>query len=426
MQRPLSLFLAVRNVKAKRDNLFISFIAFISTAGLIVGVATLITVLSVMNGFEHQMKEKLLGMIPHVQIYTKAMTPEWETQIQSIKAADPNIKAISPILNVQAMISPQSSKQVSNKKNSSVLLLNGIIPEYEKTLSLLGQASKDGQGLIEGSLDSLNDDDKNIIIGKALSDELGLGMGDKVNVVLTKSANTPSGIIPVTQDFVISGIFKLSNQTESHIALTSVKNVAATLDVPMGVQGYRLQLHDVFEADTSADTIKKTFPDFIVRHWIQTHGKIYETIQMERNLSSLLLFLIILVAGFNLVSSLVMAVTDKKADIAILKTMGATPSLVRRVFVWQGLLITMLGTTVGVVCGLVLASNVGVLSVWVNDMFGLGLFDSYYVTHLPSVIKPLDVVFVVIASIFVGMLATWYPAKKAAKVQPAEALRYDV
>lgn len=426
MQHPLSLFLAFRNIKAKRDNLFISFIAFISTAGLIVGVATLITVLSVMNGFEREMKDKLLGMIPHVQIYTKAMTPDWEQEAKAIVGADPNIKAISPILNVQAMVSPQSAKKASTKKQASVLLLNGVIPEYEKNLSLLGQAPKDGQGMIKGSLDSLNQDGNHIIIGQALSDELGLGMGDKLNVVLTKSANTPSGIIPVTQEFVISGIFKLSNQTESHIALTSVQSVANTLDVPVGIQGYRLQLDDVFKAKTTADTLQQTFPDYIVRHWIQTHGKIYETIQMERNLSSLLLFLIVLVAGFNLVSSLVMVVTDKKGDIAILKTMGATPSLIRRTFFWQGFIITAMGTAVGVVCGLVLASNVGSLSVWANNTFGLGLFDSYYITHIPSVIVFLDVVLVVIASLFVGVLATWYPAKKASQIQPAEALRYEV
>lgn len=423
MQRPVSLFLAVRNIVAKRDNLFISFVALISTLGLIVGVATLVTVLSVMNGFERQMQDKLLGMIPHVQIYTKTISQTWDEDAKTLMALDPNIKAVSPVLNTQAMVSPRSRTTTPKKPN--ILLLNGVMPEYESQVSLLGQASQDGQGMIEGSLESLNDG-KTIIIGKALSDEMGLGVGDTVTIVLTKSADTPSGITPVLAEFTISGIFKLSNQTESHIALTSVKNVAETLGVSMGVQGYRLQLHDVFKAKTTANTVQSAFPDYIVRHWVQTHGKIYETIQMERNLSSLLLFLIILVAGFNLVSSLVMVVTDKKTDIAILKTMGATPSLIRRTFIWQGLIITALGTAVGVMAGLLLASNISGLSVWVNTTFELGLFDSYYITHLPSIIRPLDVIVVVVLSLWVGVLSTWYPAKKASQVQPAEALRYDV
>lgn len=424
MKRPLSLFLAIRNIKAKKDNAFISFIALISTVGLILGVATLITVLSVMNGFERQMQDKLLGMIPHVQVYAKAMTDNWQGDIEHLMATDPNIKAVSPVLNVQAMVSPKSRTKKPKKPN--ILLLNGIMPDYEKNLSLLGQAQTDGQGMIVGSLKSLNAPEKNIIIGQALAEEMGLGMGDKVTLVLTKSANNASGISPIMSEFTISGIFKLSNQTESHIALTSVANVASSLDIPIGVQGYRLQLYDVFKAKSTAQTIQNSYPDHIVRHWIQTHGKIYETIQMERNLSSLLLFLIILVAGFNLVSSLVMVVADKKADIAILKTMGATPALIRRTFFWQGLVITAMGTVVGVVSGLLLASNIGTLSVWVNNTFELGLFDSYYVTQLPSVILPLDVGLVVLASLLVGVLATWYPAKKASNIQPAEALRYEI
>lgn len=423
MQLPLSLFLAIRHIKAKQDNLFISFIALISTVGLIVGVATLITVLSVMNGFEEQMQKKLLGMIPHVQVYTKTMSEHWDDDINQLRQIDQNIKAVSPVLNTQAMIATASRTKTPKKPN--VLLLNGVMPKYEQVVSVLGQPLQDGQGMLEGSLSSL-DEGKNIILGKALADELGVRVGDKINLVLTKPADTPSGISPVLAEFSLSGIFKLSNQTESHIALTSVKNVATTLDVPVGVQGYRLQLYDVFLAKHTADKITRAFPDDIVHHWMQTHGKVYETIQMERNLSGLLLFLIILVAGFNLISSLVMVVTDKKAEIAILKTMGATPVLIQRTFLWQGLVISLLGTLVGLVLGVVLSHNIGVLSIWVDEAFGLGLFDSYYVTRLPSVIVAWDVLLVAVASLCVGMMATWYPAKKAAHVHPVDALRYEV
>lgn len=422
MQLPLSIFIASRHLQSKRDNRFISFVAFISTVGLVLGVATLITVLSVLNGFEQQMKDKILGVIPHIQIYTPAVITDWQPLLEDIKKSDSNITHVAPSLNTQVMI----SKQQITKEAPHVLTLNGIVPEYEKNLSFLGQAPKDGQGMLIGSLDTLNDPQKNnLIIGEKLANDLDLKVGDGVHVILPKASDAPSGITPIAQTFTISGIFKLSKQTEQYIAITSMHSIAQTLNVEVGAQGFRVQLNDVFLAPTTAEKLAQLDTRFSVYHWMQTHGSIHETLQMQRNLSGLLLFLIVIVAGFNLVSSLVMVVTEKKSDIAILKTMGAAPRFVWAVFFWQGLVITLIGTTLGAILGVLLSYYIGGLSGWVNTRFKLNLFDDYFVTQLPSVIHIADVLGVVLLSLLIAALAIIYPARQAAKIEPAQTLRYE-
>lgn len=425
MQRPLSLFLASRNIKSKRDNRFISFVVFISTLGLILGVATLITVLSVMNGFKEEMQSKLLGVIPHIQAYAPTLATDWQPVADKLLESDSNIKQVSPTLNAQAMFVPKSHAN-SLGSSSHILLLNGVIPEYEKRLSFLGQPSQNGQGMIQGSLDTLDDkNNNNIIIGESLANEFNLKIGDTIHIILPKPSDSSNIISPVAQNFIISGIFKLSKQSEERLAFTHLSNVANALNVDGGAQGFRLQLHNVFAAGQTAKNLTQLHPDFIIQPWTQTHGSVYRVLQLNRNMSSLLLFLVIVVAGFNLISSLVMVVTEKKAEIAILKTMGATPKLIKAVFFYQGLMITIMGTAVGTALGIGLAYYIGPLSKWLNNTFNLGLFDSYFVTQLPSVISPLQILSVAMLSIMVGIIATVYPATRAAKIQPAKALRYE-
>ena len=423
----LPIAIALRNIQTKRDNRFISFVAFISTLGLILGVATLITVLSVMNGFRHEMTTKLLGIIPHVQAYAPTVDTDWQPIADKLKQADPNIAQISPTLNAQVMLTGSDNASGSRSHNSHVLQLSGIVPEYERQLSFLGRPSVGGQGMVIGSLDDLshNKDIHPIIIGEVLANELSLKVGDSTTVILPKASGSVAGITPVAQNFTVTGIFRLSKDTEKRLAFTNLASVASALETPVGAHGYRMQLHDVFAARSTADKVAASHPDFLVQSWVQTHGSMYEVIEMNRNMSALLLFLIIIVAGFNLVSSLVMVVTDKKSDIAILKTMGATPTTIQIIFFWQGLIITLVGTVIGTVLGLIVASNIGWMSAWVNTRFELGLFDSYFVTQLPSVIQPMNVVSVVLLSILIGMIATLYPSKKAANTEPATALRYE-
>lgn len=425
MHRPLSLYLASRNLKSKRDNRFISFIVFISTLGLVLGVAALITIMSVMNGFKAEMQTKLLGIIPHIQMYAPSLATDWQSNITQLKNSNPNIKQISPTLNAQAMLVAPTNA-LSTNSSSHILLLNGVIPEYEKQLSFLGQAPQNGQGMIQGSLDTLNDTSiNNIILGEALAKELNLKVGDNVHIILPKPSTTSNMINPTSQNFTISGIFKVSKASEQRLAFAHLTNVANTLKVNVGAQGFRLQLHDVFAAKQTANALSQSYPEFSIHPWTQTHGSIYRVLQLNRNMSGLLLFLVIVVAGFNLISSLVMVVTEKKAEIAILKTMGATPKLIQTVFFWQGLIITTIGTLTGTLLGLVLSYYIGSLSKWLNDTFQLGLFDSYFVTQLPSVIHPLQILSITALSIVVGIIATVYPARRAAKIEPAQALRYE-
>lgn len=425
--RYLPIAIALRNIHTKRDNRFISFVAFISTLGLILGVATLITVLSVMNGFKHEMETKLLGVIPHIQAYAPTIDTDWQPIADKLKQVDDNIAQISPTLNAQVMLTSSANTIDERSHDSHVLQLSGIVPEYERQLSFLGQSSTGGQGVVVGSLDDLqaNTNMHPIIIGETLAREMSLKVGDTTTIILPKANNSVAGVTPVAQNFTITGIFRLSKDVEKRVAFTSLVSVANALETPVGAHGYRMQLHDVFSAQSTADKVATAHPDFFVQSWVQTHGSMYEVIQMNRNMSALLLFLIIIVAGFNLVSSLVMVVTDKKSDIAILKTMGATPATIRAIFFWQGLIITVVGTAVGAVLGLVVASNIGWISAWINTRFELGLFDSYFVTQLPSTIRLADVVSVMLLCIIVGIIATLYPAKKAANTAPATALRYE-
>lgn len=418
---PLTALIAARNVKASRSG-FISFVAWISVSGLVLGVAALIVVLSVMNGFEQAMKDKILGVVPHIQITAPYMIENWQPKLNEIKSSHKSIEAVVPILNTQIMV--MNNKSDTTNKPAYVLTLNGIEPDYEKNISFLAKNIEQNQGMIKGSLDSLRQPN-HIVIGETLAKELKVNIGDELPIILVKSNDSQVGITPISHRLTVSGIFRLSHQTEQYIALSSIDTVGEILDLPSGVQGFKVRLNEVFLAPTIAKDLADKNPKFYVYQWMQTHGTIYETLQLQRNLSGLLLFLIILVAIFNLVSSLVMTVTDKQADIAILKTMGATPSMIKGIFVWQGLMISAVGTVIGAVIGLLIASNIGWLSSWVNHTFELDLFDNYFVTELPSNIYASDVFFIVVISIVIGVLATLYPAHQAAKISPAQALRYE-
>lgn len=440
MRASLAFWVACRNIASKQHNRFISFVALIATGGLILGVAALITVLSVMNGFEQQMKDKLLGLIPHIQLSSPSLITDWHDIQQQLKDSDSNIATVMPVLNTQAMlIAAPSPKRRLN--HTQMLMLNGISHTNDSNFILLNQSGD--QGMIAGRLDSLNEQAPNLIIGKTLADELGVAVGDDVHIALPKAVSpshanadnslnseSPSNgnvelITPVTQRFTVTGIFKLTPQTERYIALTNIHSIANILGVPVGVQGFRIQLHDVFNAPATSAKLTAQHPTFHAQHWIHTHGSVYESLQMQRTISGLLLFLIVLVAGFNLVSSLVMTVTDKKADIAILKTMGASSATIYAVFFWQGFIISVLGVGIGTALGVGLSLSIGSLSDWVNRRFELGLFDSYFVTQLPSVIYLSDIALVVGASLLVGVISAWYPAYRATKIAPASALRYD-
>lgn len=411
MFRPLALFLGLRYTRAERSNRFISFISLISMIGLTLGVAVLITVLSVMNGFDRELKNRILGMVPQATVTATEIIPEWQTLAEKIKQ-DKRVEAVAPFIQLQGMLT--ANGQVAG------IMVTGIEPEYEKQVSIIHQHMKDG------SIDKLQAGEFNIVIGKDMAKALGVAVDDKVTLVLPEASPSPAGVIPRFKRFTVAGVYDISPEVNTVMAFIPMNDGAKLLQLPDGAQGIRMKLNDLFVAPQVAQTASQIDPELLMpSDWTTTHGNLFGAIQMEKAMVGLLLFLIILVAGFNIVSSLVMLVTDKKADIAILKTFGASPKLITQVFMVQGLFIGVVGTIAGTILGVIMALSVSHVVGWINNMMGLHLFDAYFINYLPSQLEIKDVLLIVSASLLISFLATIYPAKRASSIQPAQTLRYE-
>lgn len=410
MFKPLAAFLGLRYTRAEKSNRFISFIALISMVGLALGVAVLIIVMSVMNGFDRELRTRILGMIPQASVSGYVLIHDWENLVDEAKKREHVVEA-APFTQLQGMLT--ANGQVSG------VVATGIVPEYEKKVSIIGNH-------LEGQLESLTKGSYNIALGESMASSLGVRIGDKVTLVLPEASTSAAGVIPRFKRFTLSAIFKISPEVDSSLAYVALNDAAKLLRLPDGAQGVRLKLDDIFEAKKVADEFANKYPDSLYpTDWTQTHGNLFGAIQMEKAMVSLLLFLIVLVAAFNIVSSLVMVVTDKKPDIAILKTMGASPQLIRRTFMVQGLLIGVIGTVVGTVLGVIIALNVSSIFQAVNQGFNLHLLDAYFIDYLPSQLLWTDVLKIVCTSFGLSFLATIYPAHRASKINPAETLRYE-
>jgi lipoprotein-releasing system permease protein len=411
MFRPLALFIGLRYTRAERSNGFISFISLISMIGLTLGVAVLITVLSVMNGFDRELKTRILGMVPQATVVSTEIIGDWKQLADKIKE-DPEVAAVAPFIQLQGMLT--SNGQVAG------IMVTGVDPEYEKNVSIINEH------MIEGSIDTLRNGDFSIVLGEEMVQSLGLQLGDKVTLVLPEASPSPAGVIPRFKRFTLTGIFTISPEVDSLMAFIPMGDAAKLLRLPDGAQGVRMKLNDIFTAPIAAEKAAAIAPQQLYPNdWTQTHGNLFGAIQMEKAMVGLLLFLIILVAAFNIVSSLVMLVTDKKADIAILKTFGASPRLITQVFMVQGVVIGVIGTIAGTILGIIFALTVSDILGFINQVFGLNLFDAYFVNYLPSQLRLLDVVLITGASFVLSFLATIYPARRAAKIQPAQTLRYE-
>ncbi|MFW2177881.1 MULTISPECIES: lipoprotein-releasing ABC transporter permease subunit [unclassified Moraxella] len=412
MFRPFAVFIGLRNVRAKNDNAFISFISLISMGGLVLGVSVLITVLSVMNGFEQQLEEKVLGIVPHAVILSPQRMLDWEAVSQQAKQNDPNILATAPFNRLQGMAGAKDSKLSS-------LLLTGVIPTLEKQVSVVDEQ------MIQGSFDSLQPNTKNIVIGKALAEVLKVGVGEQIMVIIPQGTNEPAGITPHYYQLTVTGIYQLKPDAEKLMVFIPLTTANTLVNQADGAQGIRLKLKNVFQASHSAQLATTLKQGLTTQNWTQTNGDMFKVINMQKSMTGLVLMLIILVACFNIVSTLMMMVTDKKAEIAILKTFGASPSTIIKIFMVQGGFIALIGTALGSVLGVVMAMSVGRLSGWVNRVFDLHLFDSYYVTQLPSKINSLEVVLVILASTILAVISTIYPAYKASITRPIDGLKGD-
>lgn len=417
MFKPISLYIGLRYTRAKRSNHFISFIALVSMIGLTLGVAVLITVLSVMNGFDRELKNRILGMVPQSMVASNQIMTDWEQTAQDI-AQSPGVKGVAPFTQLQGMLAAYG--QVSG------ILVTGIDPKYEKNVSIIQQH------MYTGSIDALKAGEFGIVIGKKLADDLGLGLNDAVTLVLPEASPSAAGVVPRFKRFKIVGIFNVGAEVDGMLGYIALNDASTLLRLPDGAQGIRIKLNDIFQAPAFSQQLVqqlssgKNNQHYYASDWTVTHGNLFNAIQLEKTLVGLLLCLIVLVAAFNIVSSLVMVVTDKKSDIAILRTLGASPGTIMKIFMVQGTVIGIIGTVSGAILGIILALTVSDLVAFVVKIMGVnGLMDAYFIQYLPSYLRWQDVIIIVSASLILSFLATIYPAWRASKIQPAEALRYE-
>ncbi len=411
MFKPISLYIGLRYTRARRSNHFISFIALVSMIGLTLGVAVLITVLSVMNGFDRELKNRVLGMVPQATVSSNQILTDWPELAKKVEQHE-HVVGAAPFTQLQGMLTAQG--QVSG------IMVTGIEPEYEKKVSIIQNH------MVAGRLEDLKKGEFGIVLGKQMTDALGLGVGDNITLVLPEATPSPAGVVPRFKRFKIVGIFSIGAEVDSMMGYIALYDASTLLRLPDGAQGVRMKLDDIFAAPTVANEIVSDLPsNFYASDWTYTHGNLFSAIQMEKAMVSLLLFLIVLVAAFNIVSSLVMVVTDKKADIAILRTLGASPTTITKIFMVQGTVIGVIGTVAGAVLGVVFATSISGLIGWLNTTLGLNLFDAYFINYLPSHLRWQDVAVIVSLSLLLSFLATIYPALRASKIQPAEALRYE-
>lgn len=411
MFRPLSLFVGLRYTRARRRNHFISFISLTSIVGLALGVAVLIVVLSVMNGFDRELRTRILGMVPHGSLVGTEPVADWDRVVRLAQSL-PGVAGAAPYNQLQVML--------SSAGNVEGAVVNGIDPLAETRVSILPGHMQ------EGTLDDLQPGSFNIVLGSSLARRLGLGTGDKVTLVVPEASVSPAGVIPRFKRFTVSGIFRVGAELDSGLAYVNLEDAAVVLRHPGRVQAVRLRMHDLFAApEVTRELVYSLGGDFYGVDWTRTHGNLFQAVKMEKTMMTLLLLFIVAVAAFNIVSSLVMVVTDKKGDIAILRTLGATPGTIMRIFMVQGTLIGVVGTLAGVALGVALALSISDIVAWFEQASGAHLFDAYFVNFLPSELRVGDVVMVSLIAFGLGFLATLYPALRASRVEPAEALRYE-
>ncbi|HEY4128709.1 MAG TPA: lipoprotein-releasing ABC transporter permease subunit [Gammaproteobacteria bacterium] len=415
MFRPFSLFVGLRYFRAKRRNQFISFISGMSLVSIAIGVMALITVLSVMNGFQDELRDRILSMTADATIsgFDNKLS-DWPAVVRDVHD-QPGIVAAAPYIEDQAML--------ANGSNMSGTEVRGVIPDMEGTVSEVGRRMVMGQmrDLAPGSYD--------IVLGKDLAFALGVAPGDKVILMISQGNVTPAGLIPRFRRFTVSGIFDAGMyEYDRGLAFINIKDAQTLYGFDDAVSGVRLKLKDKYQAPEIARALTARFNGaFYVSDWTQEHVNFFKAIAMEKTVMFIILSLIELVAAISIAITLVMAVTDKQADIAILRTLGASPRAIMGIFIVQGTIIGFLGTLIGFILGVLLATYLNDIMHFLQHMFHTEFLPSsvYYISDLPASIVMSDVLKITIASFVLSVISTLYPAWRAARTQPAEALRYE-
>lgn len=415
MFRPLSVYIGARYTGARRRSLFVSFISFTSMIGLALGVLVMIVVLSVMNGFDHEMRTRVLGMVPHATIESPTPINDWQALGERL-VQNPQVDAVAPFIQMQGLL--------THRGQVTKTLINAVDPTVETNVSIIDQFFR------EGSLADLKPGEFGIVIGDKAAEKLGVSIGDKITFVAPEVTVTPAGVFPRMKRFTVRGIFHVgAGEIDGYVAMTNIEDLARLHRwKPDQVQGLRLRFEDLFQAPRVAWELAGTLGEnFYSRDWTRTHGNLYQAIRMEKAMIGLLLLLIVAVAAFNIISTLVMVVTDKRGDIAILRTLGATPRQIMAIFMVQGTVIGVVGTLVGALLGILAALNVSSWIAALERLIGHKFLnaDVYFIDYLPSRLMTADVVQVCAAALVLSFFATLYPAWRAARTQPAEALRYE-
>jgi lipoprotein-releasing system permease protein len=414
---PYEWLIGLRYTRAGRRsgrNSFISFISLISVAGIMLGVASLIVVLSVMNGFQKEVTDRMLSVLAHIEVFdARGAMPNWKGAIDDA-FHNPAVKGAAPFVETQGILVQDGVMRPA--------LIRGVLPAEEPKVSDVAKSVK------RGSFDSLAPGSFNIVLGYALARSLGVDMGDKVTMMLAQAQTTPAGVLPRTRSFTVSGIFEAGHfEFDSGLAYIHIEDAQKMERLP-APSGVRLRIADMRNAPQVAMELQRSMSgDLLIRDWSKQNANWFAAVQTEKKMMFIILTMIIAVAAFNLVSTLVMTVTDKQADIAILRTLGSSPRSIMKIFMIQGALVGIMGTAAGVGLGVLVALNIDVIVPFIERLLSVKFLaeEIYLISSVPSDLRWSDVVRIGGVSVVLSFVATIYPSYAASRVKPAEALRYE-
>lgn len=407
-------FIGFRYSFSRKRNRFTSLIALVSMFGMVLGVASLITVLSVMNGFSGELRDRILALVPHGFIDAgPAGMDDWRERA-AVVSAMPGIEAVAPFISDKVIFSHGRSLRGGQ--------LTAIDPALEAGVSRVPATIQ------QGSLDSLAGDGFHVVLGASLARMLGVAVGDSVEVTVPRITATPLGMFPRSKRLLVAGTFAVGAQPDSYQAYIGLAAGQRLLGPRDGVEGLQVRTSDLFTAPERMRSVARQLPgEYRVRDWSQTQGSLFQAVKMEKIMVSLLLLSVVAVAAFNIVSTLVMSVAEKRRDIAVLRTMGASAGSVMLIFICHGLAVAAIGISAGVILGIVLAAHISAITHFVEGLLGVKMFDPsvYFISELPSVLQWGDVAAVTLAALVLSLMATLYPAWRASRIAPAEVLRYE-
>lgn len=412
---PFELLLGYRYTRAKRRNGFISFISLSSMLGIGLGVTALITVMSIMNGFQQELRDRILDMTAHVTLSERGERLNHWQDLYSVAKQLPHVEGAAPNAMGQGML--------THGDRVKGVLVRGVLPQYE------GQVADVESKMVYGHLSDLESKGYNVILGTELANGLGVSVGDKITLVAPQASISPMGVVPRLKRFTVSGLFEVGmHEYDSGLAIVHMADAQRVFKMGNQVSALQLRLDDMFAVQDVRAAVAENIDDVLyMRDWTQQHSNFFKAIEMEKRMMFIVLTLIIMVAAFNIVSTMVMVVTDKQKDIAVLRTIGATPGSVQTIFMVQGLIIGTFGAALGMIGGVAISLNIDVIVPFIENVFNFKFFpaDIYYISKIPSDLHWKDVWTVSGLAFVLTLLATIYPARRASKTQPAEALRYE-